>query len=400
MPALHFTMVFLLLFVTLHSNTSNANPSDQWLYISAVGDDYILYLSYRKEPEKKEIIDDLILSKEIIGKSNPTEKVYVDIYNLKIDLLENGLAKLRNNDAPSDMKNAQQKAISAGKGIWAKPKPISDITQNHTAPETPRESTTKEWIAQILNNVWDILLEWFVLLWKWIFGLASIGLTGLVAQYIYKKVFLERKLRLLIIGEPSSGKTAIFSRILDPDVERQKILDLAPTQALRRVYRNAFCRIGRYVIHPYLSDVPGSAFATVWDQFIKTRKQAILLVLAPSKLNVCSDGFDEKYIYTQLGYVQSYLEGGIGSKVIKKPKVIIIFLNKFDLISSLNPEDSTAANIKKKYLEIFSEHIQSADVAAKKASIPIHIIVGSALENWNCNRILDLAGRELYGNKH
>jgi len=209
---------------------------------------------------------------------------------------------------------------------------------------------------------------------------------------------------LLIIGQMSAGKTAIFSRLLDPHISVEKILALEQSKSKQKIKFRQHVQYAKFEIYPRLTDVPGSAFSTAWDELTRfrfIRRHAIILVLAPTMKNVKSGSpiFDEKYLAVQLGYVQSFMEGGLGARKTRKPKVVILYLNKFDLVSDFPSGDSSAKEAEDKFLSRFREHQQSVELATKKAHIKLHIVVGSALRGWNCDNLITLVGKSLYGNR-
>lgn len=112
-----------------------------------------------------------------------------------------------------------------------------------------------------------------------------------------------------------------------------------------------------------------------------------------------TDGIDPDvmFVATQLTYIQAIVEGFLGANLRDKPKVVILFVGKFDVLSS-NPADSEAAKSSAARIEaIFHNHFQSVRAAGKRASIPVEIIIGSALEGWSCQRVIEVVGNALYG---
>jgi hypothetical protein len=345
-----------------------------------VYNDKIVYETYKSKGYKEYDLSGLVVSKEIVGKGDPFNRVYHRVPDFKQLLLQSGYASLEKPEsARPEHLAAQESAKSENKGQWA---------------------GSKEKAAGFVK----LLRSWSISVWnflkRWLPVAASIGLLSFVVKYLYKKFYIQRRLRLLIIGEPSAGKTALYLRLLDPKVDKKKILELSPTRGLQRAEKNTFIPKGKFELYPCVSDVPGSAFSTVWDEFGKSRFHAIILVLAPTIQDSRTPAvIDQKYIYTQLGYVQAYIEGGMGSHIAKRPKVIVVFINKFDLFSEVQPGDSAATSAEESLQEVFGEHIDSARMAGKKTGIPVYVLYGSALESWNCERIIDVVGQSLYGFK-
>lgn len=381
MKAFNITMTLYLIYpmlvMTFYASSVGASERRMTCVVE-IREDKLIYETYMSKGHNEYDLSGLAVSKEIIGKGDPFKQMFWGVPDFKTILLKNGYASLKQTETaePSHIA-AQKKAKSEKKGQWS----------------GSAETLTKalQVIKSLSIKIWHLLLRWLPVL-------ISIGVVGYVASYLYKKFYIQRRLKLLIIGEPSAGKTALYLRLLDPEIERKKILELAPTKAMQRIERKTFIPKGKFELYPSVSDVPGSAFSTVWDEFGKVRSHAIIVVLAPTDKNTRNPMvIDEKYIYTQLGYVQAYIEGGIGSHITKRPRMIIIFVNKFDLFCDVSPGDSAAESAQKSLEKIFKDHIESARMAGKKVGIPVHVVFGSALESWSCNRVLDLVGNHLYG---
>lgn len=186
---------------------------------------------------------------------------------------------------------------------------------------------------------------------------------------------------------------------------KEKILQLTESRAVT-IKKGAIIPKGKFEILPELADIPGAAFGTVWDSLLGSYNHALVTVVAPQKFNGVQDGqvkiidiatnFDQRYVDIQLGYMQAYVEGGLGASATKKPRVLIMFVSKFDLYSKLPPYDSAAEKIKEKVLDIFADHINSARSAAKKAGVPFELIVGSSVEKWNTGQVLEAVTTVLY----
>jgi hypothetical protein len=97
-----------------------------------------------------------------------------------------------------------------------------------------------------------------------------------------------------------------------------------------------------------------------------------------------------------LGIVKTYM-GAVVAKTLKiKPKVIVLFISKFDLFSICHPEDSSSTEIKQKVLSHFKDHIEIIVKECKKTGIPCEIIVGSSTEKWNTSKVLEKITDTLY----
>lgn len=380
------------------------DSSQQTIFIEEIQKDYLIYGTYQKKDTNRLDISDLIVSEDIIGKGNPLNTLYENKPDFKKELLVRGVAQLKFPEtAPIDYKAAQQKAKDGQLYIWRVETPPRQITQTQVENQKPRGPIPDGTLQGIGNIMWKVV--------AFIVSLGAVGWLFLryVGGSLYKKFWLQRRMRLLIIGHKSAGKTGLCMRIIDPNVPRQQILDLETTPG-KREERCEVIPIGRFEVHPILIDISGSKPSFVWDQFvhisiwdklwhIKMSKLVLLLVLSPTmqkENNPANKVLDEKFVYTQLGYVQAFIEGALGTKFTKKPQLLIIFLNKFDLFSKYPPDDSQSEITARDFGNMFFDHVECVTMAANKANIPYEIVKGSALEGWNCPRIKEIIQRKLY----
>jgi GTPase SAR1 family protein len=241
--------------------------------------------------------------------------------------------------------------------------------------------------------------------------LIGFGFFTWIGRLIYRKLFIERQLKLLIIGEPSTGKTALYKTLSNENVTKDEILSLIPTRHIN-VSKPQKIPHGKYEIIPELRDMPGSDYSGIWENLFGKRKHAILFVLAAvqdnffkkvngawEKQKFTKSDIDSKYLDVQFGVLKAYL-GGISAKSVKrkKPKIIIIFINKFDIFSNLKPSDSSSTQTAKEIRELFKEHIKFAENEAKKAKVKCKIIIGSTLKRWGTQEALETIKNELYNN--
>ncbi len=409
---LRYTLIAsLVLFVV--SLTCNGAPQ-QYITIEQIGTDHLIYDQYSLTQTQREDLSDLILSDKIIGKTvlpSSLNLFWSQKPDFKLMLLSVGLARLKNFDAASEeYRVAQETAKKEGKGDWEKPSepaqsPSTATTPSRRSTPTPDESPEG---PSVISQIGTNLYNWGKALWDWIvspLGIMS-AISAAALAYLYRRFYIQRRLRLLIIGEPSAGKTALYLRLLNPGIEEETILKLGPTPALQKMVGRNFIPHGKYEIHPRLTDVPGGTPAYVWDELTGFwfrwfwNPHALVVTLATTiekSSNGDSKSKSQSYLDTQLGYVRAFIEGAMGARRTRKPKAIILYLNKFDLFSSLPPTDTTAGPRREQFKHIFADHISSAELAAKKAGIKFHVVIGSALKNWNCEELIKTVGRTLYG---
>jgi signal recognition particle receptor subunit beta len=366
----------------------------QLTYIAEVHQDKLIIATYNRQSVHSVDISDLVIDSAILGNRDPLNMIYDGSgTDFKGELLKKGLARVKSfESAPLEYREAQDYAKGQHLGIWRVPAADAPRDVRATEDGNPGSSVTDK-ALNVLSTGWS----WVQPLFVWI---VSAGLLTVFGQSLYKRFYIQRRTDVLIIGEPSVGKTALYKRLLDPSVERQELAGLTPSSQEARGVRNRFVPWGRFEMYPRLTDVPGNKFSSVWDRMLKGSSHALVVVLSPTKRQNLTGGLnseDQKYMTLQLGYVQAYIQGGLGSRVTKKPKILVVFINKFDLFSKHPAGDSAASADKSKVDELFAEHIAACNLAAKSASLPIRVIVGSVLENWNCTEVIEAMGNALYG---
>ena len=387
----------------------------RFIVVEKLEDGTLTYRNYELKESRQVDLSDLVLSERLQRKDMrlppPLDSMWQDIPDFKVILLESGLAKLRNSEtADRRYQEAQEKAREQGAGLWATPTPTPKPKRSPDQIASPSplaassSPTSQQDAPSVASVVFQRILEFAKFLWGWIVTLSPLGAGGLGITGLIYFFYIRRRVRLLIIGQMSAGKTAVFSRLLDPHISADKILALEASKVKQKVKFRQHIQYAKFEIYPRLTDVPGSAFSTAWDELTRfrlVRRHALVLVLAPTMKNVRSNGpvFDQKYLAVQLGYVQSFMEGGLGARKTRKPKVVILYLNKFDLVSDFPSGDSAAKAAEDKFLDQFREHKQSVELATKRAKIKLHVVIGSALKGWNSDNLITLVGKSLYGNR-
>jgi GTPase SAR1 family protein len=359
-----------------------------------VRENKLVYSTYKFAGTNEVDLSDLIVFPGIIGKGDPFNATYPEMVDFKYLLLKNGYAKLKKpSAAPSYCVSAENDAQEKRLGIWRQSEQQSSIQQ---------QSSKKPFLSTIN---WKKLIN---ILWKLIVVLSTLGITTAIARHLYKKIYIQRRIRLLIIGEPFSGKTALLMSLVNSSIEKEEIFKLTgQSSGVTEKERQGFIPRGKFEIYPSISDIPGHFYGTVWDKFFKEYNHAIIIVISAFKENGRnSDGsirlldsykdIDQKYIHIQLGSMKAYI-GGVASKFTKKPKILILYISKFDLFSEFPPEDSSSQKTKQVLEELFSEHIEFAAKTAKDIGIPFKLIFGSAIEKWNTDKMLDVVINQLYG---
>jgi hypothetical protein len=380
---------FLLILFGLIVIPSSLAQTADYLIIRKIEKNKITYEKYNASGQESVDISNLILWDQIEAKGEIFNIFYYQITDLRVLLLEKGYAKIKDTtNASIEEISAQKRAVSSKIGIWGK---------SEDRQKKPSEQTEKE-VKNFFGTLWEIMI-----------ALSSIGLLSWIVTSLYKKFYVQRSVRLLLIGDPSAGKTALLKTLINTRMSketlREEILSLEPSRGVTKIKRTAVIPAGKFEIVPEVSDIAGSAHSTVWDTFRKSRNHAVVFVVSPLKINGVQDGTvktfdintdtDQRYMDVQLGSL-TFAVGGIGAKSTKKPKILILFISKFDLYSKDSPTDSSSRKIREKMLDIFKEHINSAESAAKKVGIRFKLILGSSAEQWNTKEVLDTIIDVLY----
>jgi hypothetical protein len=173
------------------------------------------------------------------------------------------------------------------------------------------------------------------------------------------------------------------------------------------------------VVMPEVQDYPGSNYSYIWDYFVNSRvtlinrvfqaeSYALVIVFSAVQTNGIElgsrnkepkvlgiDKIDNDYVNLQLGYAKM-LGGAISAKTTQKPKVIIVFIAKFDLFSDDPPHETSSQNIKKDVEKIFERHVDALSSAANLQGIPCDVITGSSFKKWQVDNIVDHVVSRLY----
>lgn len=366
--------------------------------------DTLYYAQYQLSGTGIVTLTDLILNDSIRNTSDPLDIIYFRLPDFKEELLKKGLATLRAPEtAPAAYRTAQQSAQRQ-----PEINPV-DSTLQDSSTALPDSSVAP---IPVGSNRWSKVA-------KAIGWLASIGLLAVVGRTIWYWFYGRKRVRLVLIGEPSAGKTAVLHRLLDPNVDRHTIETLAPSKAVETLRKKGPIDMGKYEIHPVFADIPGAKYGSVLDELIPTfptlerlapnstfwdvillrRLRIFVAVVAPNRAapKHRDPEPDSDYITQQLTTVNGFINSSLSSTKARRPRLVILFINKFDQLSSVPPDDSAAQGAREHVYDLFDKHVTSIRDAAKRASIPQTIIVGSALQNWNCDRIIASIRRELYG---
>ena len=311
---------------------------------------------------------------------------FSSIDNIRVALLEQGCAKIIGAPANSSEQEAQAQAKANRVGFWA--------------PNAPPEAHHK-------NSSW--LGSFF--LWVKTHKLISIPSIGLVVSiaaspWLLKfigwvvQIFYKRRVSIVITGAPSAGKSGLWtawSNEYIPGAAGQ-ISQLSPSSIVERA-QIAPVRMGKWALHPTLIDTPGGSPEEVLKGIRRARwlkgaieryrtRRILLFVVAPHPLEAVAGGdpCDASYIDKQAGY--AYLPAAIiGQRDPKiRPDMVIMFVTKFDLLSSTPPRDSDGTAVSK-MVNAFQEHQRLVKSACDDANVPYTWIIGSSTKFWSIDQL-------------
>lgn len=409
--------IFFLLIIILYSFNALA-MADTFIEIKSVYDGYLEYIKYENHGNVEKVtLSDLIIFKQYIKKEYPSYgTIYRNKPDFKLLLLQKGMAQLKNYEiAPTIYKNAQDEAKKQGAGGWPAPAPAPakvEIKKDVKPTELNKPSTDNNLsstkpgrsILDYLSYIISLIINVIVSFWKWIIILSALGISSFIFNKFYSNILNkinERRIHVLLIGDEYAGKTALWLRLDDPSIPQEKIKEISPSVKEEKVNIKPI-PWGKLELIPDITDIAGRTPSQIWDKFVKSSSHVVIFVLAPTikqdrlSHDLKLDDDERDYVNIQFGLVKGIIQGGLRSSVTKKPKVIIFFINKFDLFSDNSPDDTSTVNANSFYNETFKTHIDISKKIGKELKIPVHIVIGSVLRNWNCQKIMDLIKHDLY----
>lgn len=318
---------------------------------------------------------------------------------LALFLIENGLAEVVDPEATPGLARAEAIAKANRMGLWASRIPPA-------RSPTPVTSAGKgEQAKPSSQSVIDKFVAWVRASWRL---LAPAGLVSLIAavvgRWAFRKFYVQRRVKLSVIGLPAAGKSAVLRRFRDPTVTEADILDSRPTMATETSTTPSPIVIGKYEVHADLEDNPGENWGAFF-RAVTTRglfgTSVALLVLAPTDDRDATreNWRNQSFIDEQIGMAKALVGGCLQTTGRHRPTLIIIYLNKFDLISDQGPGDSTARDAKNEFLAAFESFLNLQVITAQQASKKpplVKVIVGSALKNWGGAQITSALQDALY----
>lgn len=341
-------------------------------------------------------LEGLELASDVLGKRDPLQTVWTDSKpNLAVELLNRGLAKNSSySSAPPELRAAEDQAKREYRGMWADLKPVPVVPQQETRPTSVPQSPGPD----ITESKWTTTIGSLLL--------GFIGLGGFleIANFL-RSWIASGRVRVLMIGSKSSGKSWIWWRLKNPDCTRQELdaigrstgpredlfpditwgkislqcrcVDIAghtPWEFIKqaRLTRGMFNHVARFVFPP----------RHVWIIVCSTSGKVGVNRQSPE-----SDRIDPLFCEKQLGFAdlpRAFLASG----ECEIPKLIVVAISKIDLLTDHAAEerpDDPNHQAQVQYLgDRFREHALLIEGAANESGhkVPIKVIFLSPLQGW------------------
>jgi hypothetical protein len=383
--------------------------ADQYEYnwIASVGTNSVVLEHHHVESNTVPLPNLIIMpdAQAMLDKEGDDAKTVANQADVAPLLLREGVAKLRDFEhADKSLRDIQTKATQMHVGMWALP-PTSP------APKPDKTATTGSdvgpgFYSTLLDKVEAsgmYLAQEVFEYWK---EAIALGLFGGFVVPLYRILRIERRLKLTLIGQASSGKTGVFLRLTDTEheIHEADIMSLSTSLSVAKKTIPKPFPLGRYEVKVAMSDIPGLQFGAVIDALGLRRfvsKHVLMLVVAPIRPNALLNDqwIDARYVERQLGYAEGLVIGAIESKSRKEISLIVIFINKFDLISSTPPGDSASVQAEEQILQPFAKFVEMLQERARMAGVEVAVIIGSAVKGWNIAAVKRQIEARLYADK-
>ncbi len=319
-------------------------------------------------------------------------------------LIRNGLGEVTGQDAPNSLTQAQTEAKIQRRGQWVKlpeqaPPPEKPLIIYRPAP-IAQPNTTQPPTSPVVK-----IAEGFYGIWKELVAAGLIGgVLSFVIRWVYRRFWVRRRVIVSVIGLKGSGKTSVLARFKNPNLTQEAILNMSPTVAAETFDVRKPIPIGRYEVFARLHDNPGESWGAFFQSLsIKGRfgTHIALLVLAPTdEVDATSANWrKDGYITEQIGLAKGLIGGSLEASGIHRPELVIIYLNKFDLISPHNPDDSSARQKAAEFRAVFDSFLRQKAIVIHDRPSPtpiVRVVVGSALKDWGNKSIMSAVEEVLY----
>jgi len=338
-----------------------------------------------KKKEKVNLSNFIVYNDAIINKIKYDELNYMwydrDIPTHKNYLIENGFLKIKDiSKASKDEIRLQDSAIKRNLRIHHK-EIVTKIAEKPIQDEVGKE-----------NVKWDIIWEYL----KWIFiFITTIFGSGAIYKFIlnplYIKYVLTKRVNIIIVGEPSVGKTKLFDYFENHDRDWES----GQTTPTKNEFKDKGKARKGYILNSEVIDIGGSNTDLALDSLLsKKPNKGLVIVLSPTINEFRTNGpmtlndIEKDFINKQCGAVR-YIAGSIRCDTNKsQPKVVVLYISKFDLFSNIDTDENK--EFAEKFKNIFKEHIMIIEkVCNRKPEITFKCFVGSTKKKWKTRAIED-----------
>lgn len=340
-------------------------------------------------------LDGLEVFPDAIG-TDPINVLYWERPDFKRVLLRQGLARLREG-APAEVTHvaAQDSARVEGRGWWVRSLPAQ--ADGGGAADSLASSDSLASTGGI-DEVGTPRQRDFSWIWKGLVA-AVTAFGGYGLSQILWTWFHRHKVRLILLGEPATGKSWFWHRMINPQISEFDLGEAHRNQGVG-VASAEYMRVSKYTLVPEFIDVPGRQTGEQLSQLIDKRrfrfirlllspqKRIWIIFLSPSRNGTAADpeAIDSVYVGEQLGYL-SLPEGVLASPKTSKPNMVIMCITKFDLFSEHHPNDSASGKAKATVKNIFQKHISRIQEECKAKRVPFATVVTSARRGWGIESV-------------
>lgn len=306
----------------------------------------------------------------------------LNLKTARIALLDKGCASITGTPLNSAESRAQAKAKAQKVGLWtpgAKP-----TGTNPTGTKPAGNGGLIHWLLShklisfssagvflaALNSPW--LLRFF----GWLLG------------FLHK-----RKVKIIIAGATSAGKTGLWTRWRD-----QYDHNPSPTMSVNRSKLNPV-ELRKWTLEPVAFDTAGSQPQDVLQGIIRPRglqgklwqartKHVLVYVVSPTPTPTAAAGkqFDQVFIAKQEGYTHLPLALISNGDPRFKLDLVVMFATKYDLLDNVPPKDS-GGTAPAEMSKAFGPHRELLSSACKRANVPFTWLIGSAERDWSIDQL-------------
>lgn len=426
MKRLNRTAALTAIWLAIFGAPKPADADDGFDYyqILSMNGDKIKILHYHAEMKE---VSSIKLSNNIKISDNVSD-LFPKIHDVTVNkpgdlddfILKNGLGEVIGNDPPSHLTSLQAVAKSKRIGMWSTlpadnvqpaqppvsapsaPQPTAGGSQAASSEAPPDDGPTI--FAEIGSMLTDAV-KFTYSFWK---EMAAAGLVGgvlsFIIRWVRRRFWIERHVTMSVIGLKGSGKSSVLGRFSHSHMTEEKVRGASPTIATEIFKRRNPIPMGRYEVFPTLHDNPGENWGAFFQSLATKsgyKRHIALLVLAPTdEIDATASNWrKDQYIQEQIGLAKGLIGGCLGAEGIRKPELIIIYLNKFDLISRQSPDDSSSREKVSEFKNVFGSFLRQKIITSHERTSPtpiVRIVVGSALKDWGNKAILSAIEDALY----